>query len=570
MIQYRGVEELDLKNSRICGLALRFNYDDPESFRSELRAILDEEDLSREDLGILVALDFVYSQTFDETGVFDFSDVESELLAEGIYSLSYFFARNSEDKIAYLVSKLAVDLIAKECGKEQEINLKMLHMMTSFEMGFGDETLLLFAELVKLEEYVPTQKRFEYYNDLGLVSTQLQTGDNPWKFYERAKEVAESPVRMLMVQLNMIDYLYSKNRFAEAIELLDLVQGCNFEAVSIKGYKLMINLKILLQLNDLSRAAVIAEQLESLINSHIEWTDIAVSYIFLGHFYVKSGNVSRAENYLNQLKSLPDESLTSYIKGETLILEASIMQVKGEHFRALENSVGAFESLTLYSTTSPHLKDFVNNLFESISSVFSQLIRELRLKDDYTALHTLRVLKICYEFGKELDLEKIDLFNLSIGAMLHDYGKVDIPFDTLNKPSALTEEEFTEIKRHPVYGERYLRDLNFPKAVRDIVRHHHERIDGNGYPDGLKGNEIHMLVQIVAVADVFDALTTDRPYRKAITKARALKYLEEKGDQLISKGLLTRFIEFSQRKEISVKEEEITALWRSIISELFK
>ncbi len=570
MIQYRGVEELDLKNSRICGLALRFNYDDPESFRSELRAILDEEDLSREDLGILVALDFVYSQTFDETGVFDFSDVESELLAEGIYSLSYFFARNSEDKIAYLVSKLAVDLIAKECGKEQEINLKMLHMMTSFEMGFGDETLSLFAELVKLEEYVPTQKRFEYYNDLGLVSTQLQTGDNPWKFYERAKEVAESPVRMLMVQLNMIDYLYSKNRFAEAIELLDLVQGCNFEAVSIKGYKLMINLKILLQLNDLSRAAVIAEQLESLINSHIEWTDIAVSYIFLGHFYVKSGNVSRAENYLNQLKSLPDESLTSYIKGETLILEASIMQVKGEHFRALENSVGAFESLTLYSTTSPHLKDFVNNLFESISSIFGQLIRELRLKDDYTALHTLRVLKICYEFGKELDLEKIDLFNLSIGAMLHDYGKVDIPFDTLNKPSALTEEEFTEIKRHPVYGERYLRDLNFPKAVRDIVRHHHERIDGNGYPDGLKGNEIHMLVQIVAVADVFDALTTDRPYRKAITKARALKYLEEKGDQLISKGLLTRFIEFSQRKEISVKEEEITALWRSIISELFK
>jgi hypothetical protein len=84
-----------------------------------------------------------------------------------------------------------------------------------------------------------------------------------------------------MVQLNMIDYLYSKNRFAEAIELLDLAQGCNSEAVSIKGYKLMINLKILLQLNDLSRAAVIAEQLESLINSHIEWTDIAYHIFFL-------------------------------------------------------------------------------------------------------------------------------------------------------------------------------------------------------------------------------------------------------------------------------------------------
>jgi HD-GYP domain-containing protein (c-di-GMP phosphodiesterase class II) len=559
---------LDLKNSRICGLALRFNYDNPEDFRSELRSIYEQEDLSREEIGMLLALDFAYSSTFDEAREFDSSGTDLKLLAEGVYSLSYFYARNSEDKIAYLVSKLAVDHIARECEREQEINLKILHMMTSFEMGFGEETLLLFEELMKLEKYVPVQKRFEYYNDLGLVSTQLRTGGNPLRFYEKAKELAGSPVRALMVQLNMIDYLYSKNMFKEALKLLDKTESCN--VVSINGYRLMINLKILLQMSSLARATAVADQLESLIRSHGEWTDIAVSYIFLGHFYVKIGNISKAQNYLNLLKSLPDESLTNYIRGETLILEASIMQAKGEHFRALENSVGAFETLTLYSTTSPHLKDFVNNLFGSISAVFTQLIRELRLKDSYTALHTLRVLKICYEFGKELELEKIDLFNLSIGAMLHDYGKVDIPFDLLNKPSKLTEEEFTEIMNHPVYGERYLRDLNFPIAIRDIVRHHHERIDGKGYPDGLKGDEIHKLVQIVAVADVFDALTTDRPYRKAITKEKALEYLEEKGDQLISKGLLSRFIRFAQHKEISIQEKEITVLWRSIISELFK
>ena len=112
-------------------------------------------------------------------------DTDLKLLAEGVYSLSYFYARNSEDKIAYLVSKLGRSH-CQRMRKEQEINLKILHMMTSFEMGFG-EKMLLFEELVKLEKYVPIQKRFEYYNDLGLVSTQLQTGGNPLRFYEKAK-----------------------------------------------------------------------------------------------------------------------------------------------------------------------------------------------------------------------------------------------------------------------------------------------------------------------------------------------------------------------------------------------
>lgn len=564
-----GMRSISVKNSRIRELALRFNYDSPDFFLSETKAICDEEDLSDEETGFLYALDFCYSKTFDEEPVFSVSDYEFDLLASGMYSLAYFFARSSEDKLAYLVSKLAVDLISWKCSIDKSISLKMLHMMTSFEMGFASETLALFRELVEQELSVPQTQKFEYYNDLGLVSTQLQTGDDPWVFYEKAKEVAKSPVRTAIVQLNIADFLYSKKRFEEAISVLKNTDDGS-KVVAVSGYKLMLNLKIMLQMNDLITAGEIAEQLESMIRSNNEWMDIAVSYIFLGHFFVKAKSLEKARYYLNLLKSLPDEAVTNYIKGEALILEASIMHSRGDYFRALENSVIAFESLSVYSTTSPHLKDFVNNLLESITSVFNQLMMELRRKDNYTALHTLRVLKFCYSFGKELSLEKIDLFNLSIGAMLHDYGKVDIPFEILNKPSSLDEEEFSVIKKHPLLGDSYLEDLRFPKAVRDIVRHHHERIDGNGYPEGLKGDEIHELVQIVAIADVYDALTTDRPYRMAMTKKETLNYLKEKGDHIITRGLLQKFIAFANSNDIDVDYHELDTIWHSIISDLFK
>lgn len=570
MLQYCGrMRSWKLKNSRLRDLSLKFNYNDFDNFKSEIRAIFEEETLSNGDKNFLFALDFAYAKTFDETPSLITDDYDSDMLASGIYALSYFYARNSEDKIAYLVSRLGIDFVARVCSIDNSINLKLLHMMTSFEMGFASETLALFSELMDQERYVNQSQKFEYYNNLGLVSTQLQTDDDPWLLYEKAKSATASPVRQLMVKLNISDYLYLKKKYEEALKLLNETED-SCDLLSINSYKLILKLKILLQINDLISAGEIADELEGLIDSNEPWTDINVSYIFLGHFFVKIKSIEKAKYYLNLLKTLPEETLTNYIKGETLILESSLMHAKGDYFRALENSIAAFESLSIYSTVSPHLKDFVNNLFESITSIFGQLIFQLREKDDYTALHTLRVLKFCYGFGKELALEKIDLFNLAIGAMLHDYGKVDIPFEILNKPSSLTEEEFSIIKQHPIFGEAYLRDLKFPKAVRNIVKHHHERLDGTGYPDNLSGEEVHLLVQIAAIADVYDALTTNRPYRKALSRKTAIIYLQEKGDRIIEAGLLKKFISYVSVNEITVKCEELNSIWFTIISDLFR
>lgn len=129
--------------------------------------------------------------------------------------------------------------------------------------------------------------------------------------------------------------------------------------------------------------------------------------------------------------------------------------------------------------------------------------------------------------GEELGLPPGEIRTLQFGAMLHDIGKIGIRSEVLNKPGALNEGERAHIRSHPIVGEQIIAEVDFLQDVRPCIRHHQERYDGSGYPDELRGQAIPLLARIIAVADVFDALTTDRPYRRALPVERALALLEE-------------------------------------------
>ncbi len=129
------------------------------------------------------------------------------------------------------------------------------------------------------------------------------------------------------------------------------------------------------------------------------------------------------------------------------------------------------------------------------------------------------------ELGRHLGLPVEDLAALQRGGYLHDIGKIGIPDALLLKPAKLTPAEFELMKQHTVIGDRLCGELRSLKLVRQIVRHHHERFDGSGYPDGLRGDEIPLLAQIVGIADLYDAMTTDRPYRRALTQDEAFDAL---------------------------------------------
>jgi putative two-component system response regulator len=171
------------------------------------------------------------------------------------------------------------------------------------------------------------------------------------------------------------------------------------------------------------------------------------------------------------------------------------------------------------------LKRYTDEL-DSAQSVIMSLALTIEARDAYTDGHCQRLATSAVAVGGAIGLQADDVEALRRGGVLHDIGKVGVPDAVLLKPSRLTPAEFEVMKQHTVIGDRLCGPLRSLKRVCPIIRHHHERFDGSGYPDGLGGDDIPLLAQIMSVVDVFDALTTDRPYRAAMTLEDACEELE--------------------------------------------
>ena len=182
------------------------------------------------------------------------------------------------------------------------------------------------------------------------------------------------------------------------------------------------------------------------------------------------------------------------------------------------------EELTARVRSLVRLKRYTDDL-ESADSVIQSLALTVEARDPYTDGHCQRLAAYATALGTKLHLPSEQIEALHQGGYLHDVGKIGIPDAVLQKQSKLTSAEFEAMKQHTVIGERLCGELRSLAAVRPIVRHHHERWDGSGYPDGLRGDEIPLLAQIVGIVDVYDAITTTRPYRAALPPAHAFEEL---------------------------------------------
>lgn len=175
--------------------------------------------------------------------------------------------------------------------------------------------------------------------------------------------------------------------------------------------------------------------------------------------------------------------------------------------------------------------------------VLKALAVAVEAKDSYTEGHSSRVAGFAVQLAKALGMRKEELEILRDGCYLHDIGKVNVSDLILHKPSTLSDDEYGQMKRHPLIGEQICQPLAFARPWLDIIRHHHERIDGRGYPDGLAGSEISLNARVAAIADAWDAMTSDRPYRKAMPAEKAVRILREGKDSQWDGELVEIFIE---------------------------
>ncbi|MDD3437139.1 MAG: HD domain-containing protein [Candidatus Gastranaerophilales bacterium] len=184
---------------------------------------------------------------------------------------------------------------------------------------------------------------------------------------------------------------------------------------------------------------------------------------------------------------------------------------------------------------------------EDSNSVIITIANAVEAKDMETNGHVNRVAYLSQKIGEKLELSHGEIDILMKGAILHDIGKIGIPDIILNKPGPLTAEEFEIMKTHTIIGENIIKSLKSFEGIRGIIRHHHEKLDGSGYPDGLNNGQIDIYTRIVAIVDIYDALTSDRPYRKcAMSQEQAFTIL--KND--VKKGLLDKTIVEILEKEI--------------------
>ncbi len=228
----------------------------------------------------------------------------------------------------------------------------------------------------------------------------------------------------------------------------------------------------------------------------------------------------------------------------TSIISSELKHEVRRHMHSLFNSIE--------KNIKANMQTNINVLGKAIAGIVDRLLRnrnlivnmvDLRSYDDYTYSHSINVSILSVLIGMELGMEKKTLNELALGAIIHDIGKVFVDKNIINKATKLTDAEFEEIKKHSVQGFNYIcSNSNVSDNAKSAVLMHHEQYNGNGYPSNISGEDIHFFGRIVCVADVYDALVSDRPYRRAILPSDAMEYIMSGYSSMFDPKIVDAFI----------------------------
>lgn len=241
-------------------------------------------------------------------------------------------------------------------------------------------------------------------------------------------------------------------------------------------------------------------------------------------------------------------------KGKVLGVIVALSK-KPKYFEESEiNLLSAYAAHTAIALNNAFLHKNVHvNYYNTISA----LVKTIEARDPYTCGHSERVTDLALKIAKKLNLSEYEKELLLFSSKLHDIGKIAIPDFILNKKTALTEIERAIIQEHPIKGTEMISNLKFLERCTPIISHHHERYDGKGYPDGLKGNKIPLLARIVSLADAFDAMTSERPYRRRLKINEAVEEIKYNSNAQFDPKLAEIFVSIILESGLHVFNDSI-------------
>ncbi|MFQ6094406.1 MAG: HD domain-containing phosphohydrolase, partial [bacterium] len=228
-------------------------------------------------------------------------------------------------------------------------------------------------------------------------------------------------------------------------------------------------------------------------------------------------------------------------------------------------TLAVFTDITEHKQVEEELQRSLERLRRTFDEVVNALASAIKTRNPYTAGHQRRVTQLACAIAEEMGLSEEQIEGIRVAGLIHDIGKINVPFEILSNPDGLTEFEYSIIKAHPRIGYDILKTVEFPWPVAEIVLQHHERLDGSGYPQGLSGEGIMLEARILGVADVVDAMTSHQPYRPALGIYKALEEISQNRGVLYDPGVVGACLKLFKQKgfEFRVRDEESRATWMS-------
>jgi putative nucleotidyltransferase with HDIG domain len=395
--------------------------------------------------------------------------------AEGLYLEAQRFARTAGDELLVGETSQNLGIIA---------NIRGDHL-AALE--------LYLAGLRSLEQAGSDHGCVSVLNNLGMLHIDLGRLEEADAYFARGLEISERTGDVVMVgniHINRVELHLARREYGRARESCDL------------GFEIVSRLQ-----DDLHRAEALK---------------------FYGVIYRETGKPHLGEIHLRESIEIaaPRDPL---LEAEAQRELALVLRAQGRNRESLESLNRAHVLFTGLHAKSDNAD--VERKIADLEGDFLSLVRfwgeTIEAKDRYTSGHCERVADYACMIAREAGLSDWELTWFRMGAFLHDVGKMEVPAEILNKPGKLSPEERGVMERHPLAGDEMLASVEFPWDVRAMVRSHHERWDGSGYPDGLAADAIPVAARILRIADIFDALTTVRSYRRSLTPEQALKLMED-------------------------------------------